>query len=247
MNPASAPLAGRCVWVVEDVATLRLLVAMRLRNAGADVVEAADGAEVRALLPTARGADVVLLDLGLPDVDGLSLAAELGAERCLAFTASTDDATRERCLRAGLAGLVDKTASEELLPELVDFLRRRRDRSIAAVSVRRPLADEEALLRRRYIEFLREQRRALADFFRAAWPTDPARVRSIAHRLSGTAVHFGLPELGPLAKNLSAALRGEDPEAVRSAHEQLDAALARAVDGTEIIHARTGENAPCAS
>ena len=68
---AAAPLTGACVWVVEDVPVLRMLVTTRLRRAGAEVLEAADGAGARALLPRARPADVVCLDLGLPGQLGL--------------------------------------------------------------------------------------------------------------------------------------------------------------------------------
>ncbi|MEE4298327.1 MAG: response regulator [Pseudomonadales bacterium] len=229
---SSEPLAGACIWVVEDVPALRMLVAARLRRAGADVVEAADGAEVRALLPTARSADVVCLDLGLPDVDGLALAAELGVRRCLAFTASTDHATRERCRRAGLPGLLDKTAAEELVPRLADFLARRDNAALATARMRTPVADDAAELAGRYLQFLAQQRSALKELSRDPWPTDAARVRSIAHRMAGTAVHFGLPGLGAAAKALSVALASEDPRRVRAAFDRLDDALAQAAPHT---------------
>jgi two-component system KDP operon response regulator KdpE len=63
------------VLVIEDEAPLRRYLRATLQAHGYRVEEAATGAEGRALLATA-GPGVVLLDLGLPDTDGLDLARE---------------------------------------------------------------------------------------------------------------------------------------------------------------------------
>ena len=65
--------------VVEDEPTMRELVTARLRAAGHQIVAAADGATAVDVV-TRRGApDVVVLDIGLPDIDGYSLLASLRA------------------------------------------------------------------------------------------------------------------------------------------------------------------------
>ena len=66
------------VLVIEDEAPLRRYLRATLQSFGYRVEEAATGAEGRARL-VQLGPDVVLLDLGLPDGDGLSLARELRA------------------------------------------------------------------------------------------------------------------------------------------------------------------------
>ena len=232
------PLSGYCVWVVEDVASLRMLVAARLRRAGADVVEAADGAEVRALLPTARRPDLVCLDLGLPDVDGLTLAEDFGPQRCVAFSASDDEETRERCERAGLSGMLDKTSAEDLVDRVSEYILERTQQE-APVPKPVQLDDDAEVLRRRYLHFLAEQRVALSEFFRnGGEPSDPVRVRSILHRLCGTAVHFDLPEVGQIAKTLSSALKGKDPKLTLATWEHLDDCLARSVEEFHIAEAR---------
>lgn len=69
---------GARVIVVEDDALVRALFSRSLRGAGFEVVEAEDAAACRRSLGD-RAADLVLLDLGLPDENGLELARELRA------------------------------------------------------------------------------------------------------------------------------------------------------------------------
>ena len=64
------------VLVVEDEAPLRRYLRATLQSFGYRVEEAATAREARDLL-VRSGPDVVLLDLGLPDVDGLDLAREI--------------------------------------------------------------------------------------------------------------------------------------------------------------------------
>ena len=63
------------ILVIEDDAPLRRYLRATLQAYGYGVQEAATGAEGRDLLAR-TGPDVVLLDLGLPDVDGLDLTRE---------------------------------------------------------------------------------------------------------------------------------------------------------------------------
>lgn len=64
------------VAVVEDETLTRRAIALSLRRAGFTVHEACDVLACRALLRQAR-LDVIVLDLGLPGIDGMSFAAEL--------------------------------------------------------------------------------------------------------------------------------------------------------------------------
>ena len=60
------------IMLVDDQADLRLLLSENFRARGYEVMEAADGAGLKALL-SGDQPDVVLLDLKLPDADGLDL------------------------------------------------------------------------------------------------------------------------------------------------------------------------------
>ncbi|HWA61357.1 MAG TPA: response regulator transcription factor [Caulobacteraceae bacterium] len=67
------------VVVVEDESFTRRAIAIALREAGFEVVEAADAFACRAVLKQGR-ADAIVLDLGLPGCDGMEFAAELRAQ-----------------------------------------------------------------------------------------------------------------------------------------------------------------------
>lgn len=64
------------VLVVEDEPQMRRFLRLSLTNAGYQVIEAQTGADGLARAAE-RAPDVVLLDLGLPDQDGLSVTARL--------------------------------------------------------------------------------------------------------------------------------------------------------------------------
>ncbi len=71
-------MAATKLLVVDDNPTMRQIFALSLRTVGYEVVEAADGAETLAQAETERP-DLILLDLSLPDSDGLELADRLRA------------------------------------------------------------------------------------------------------------------------------------------------------------------------
>src|SRR5512139_635172 len=60
------------VLVVEDEPQMRRFIRAALSAHGYQVAEAATGSEAVALT-TSRNPDVILMDLGLPDVDGIDL------------------------------------------------------------------------------------------------------------------------------------------------------------------------------
>ena len=66
------------VLLVDDQQELRSLLAESFRARGYEVMEASDGASLRAAFP-GQQPDVALLDLKLPDADGLELLTALKA------------------------------------------------------------------------------------------------------------------------------------------------------------------------
>ncbi len=109
---------GLCL-VVEDDASQRMLLRATLSTAGHRTAEAADGfAALRAVRETPP--DVILLDLGLPDADGLELIPKLLAaaplSRIVVITGQDSVATAVGALRSGARHyLVKPWDREELL------------------------------------------------------------------------------------------------------------------------------------
>jgi len=66
--------AGTCVLVVDDTDASRYVTTRVLRAAGAQIVEAIDGAQALAQAPAA---DVIVLDVNLPDIDGYEVCRRL--------------------------------------------------------------------------------------------------------------------------------------------------------------------------
>ena len=97
------PGSGRRVLVVDDEAPLAALVAGYLARDGFEVAVATDG---QAALAAARtlDPDVVVLDLGLPGLDGMDVVRALrGFSDCyvLMLTARSEDADKLAGLAAG--------------------------------------------------------------------------------------------------------------------------------------------------
>ena len=86
----SGALDGRRALVVDDNATNRMILRRQLRSWGVEAVEAASGSEAIALAAQAaregREFDIGVLDLNMPDMDGIELASCLKSDP---HTAST--------------------------------------------------------------------------------------------------------------------------------------------------------------
>ena len=65
------------ILVVDDEASIRELLTFNLKKNGYEVTAAADGREA---LAKAAGMDLVLLDIMLPEVDGLEVCRRLKAD-----------------------------------------------------------------------------------------------------------------------------------------------------------------------
>ena len=101
------------ILVVEDTPANRALATKLLVAAGHDVVTA-DTAESGIVIARERLPDLVLMDLGLPDMNGWEALTELRADtrsaglRVIAFTAHAMVGDRERALAWGFDGYLSK-------------------------------------------------------------------------------------------------------------------------------------------
>jgi two-component system, cell cycle response regulator DivK len=119
--PADTP---SLVLIVDDNDKNRKLARDVLRAAGLRTLEAASGNEGIALA-AAQLPDVILLDLRLPDMDGIDVARELRSDAStaripvVAFSALEPAGDGDWLLAAGFAGHLKKPISVGVFPEQV--------------------------------------------------------------------------------------------------------------------------------
>jgi len=148
MDPSAAPGAGKLstrtvVLLVEDERDLRLVTSTYLQTHGCRVIEAGDGRQARAQLGSAE-IDVVVLDLGLPDEDGLGLLRELRSSAnvpVVVVTGRGEESDRVVGLELGADDyLVKPFSHRELVARITAVLRRARTAEPASVLRFGPLA-----------------------------------------------------------------------------------------------------------
>jgi len=112
------------VLVIDDEGLLRWSLAETLGDAGYQVVEAQNGREARAAIADEEHPiDVMLVDLKLPDVDGLQLVRE-ARRRCLTcpiliMTAYGSADTLDSAISAGAHGVVAKPFDLEDMLQMI--------------------------------------------------------------------------------------------------------------------------------
>lgn len=129
----------RTIVVIEDEDAIRRGIVDALRMAGHEPVEAADG-EAGLMEARRAGVDLVLLDLLLPKLDGLTVLTELRrahpALPVIILTARGSEDDRIRGLRGGADDYVVKPFSaRELLARVEAVLRRSPERSNPVVRI----------------------------------------------------------------------------------------------------------------
>lgn len=117
------------ILYVEDNPQNMRLVRKMLKADGHDVIEAVDGLTGVALA-TSEMPDIILMDINLPDIDGLEATARLKASPQLAhipviaLTANAMHGDRERFIAAGCDGYLAKPVTRiELFNTVARFLK----------------------------------------------------------------------------------------------------------------------------
>ena len=119
------------IAVIEDDETIRTLLQMLLRNAGFTSVRAAERGDTGLELVRRHKPDLVLLDLMLPGLDGLTICRRiretpaLANTRILMLTAKSEDADVVRGLELGADDYVTKPFSRSVLLARIQAVLRR--------------------------------------------------------------------------------------------------------------------------
>jgi len=119
------------ILIVDDVATNRIVMKVKLTAAGYLPILAADGASSLAMAHH-HHPDLILLDLLLPDISGLEVLAKLRADPILRhvpvimFSASQDPTARIKAFRAGADDFLQKPIDDQtMLARIRSFMRAR--------------------------------------------------------------------------------------------------------------------------
>ncbi len=116
---------SRRILAVDDSASMRHMVGVTLRAAGYEVIEAADGHEA---LEYARqhSVDLVLADVNMPRMDGITLVAELRAlpsyklTPLLLLTTESSPQSKQQGKQAGATGWIVKPFHPDQLLATLD-------------------------------------------------------------------------------------------------------------------------------
>jgi two-component system chemotaxis response regulator CheY len=104
---------AKTLLIVDDSASIRQVVSLTLKGAGYDVIEACDGVDALGKL-NGRKVNLIISDLNMPNMDGLTLLEEVKKRPAYKFTpfvlltTETDPSKRERAKAAGAKAWVVK-------------------------------------------------------------------------------------------------------------------------------------------
>ena len=251
-DEGSAPLPeGVRVLLAEDNPANRKLMAALLGRLHWQIREAATGEEALRLF-VRTPFDLVLLDIQMPELDGLEVARRIralekarsaGRVLLVALTAFATKEDRRRCLEVGmdeylpkpvtpvelrrtLGGLLSRRASSEEEPEPRG---EGRGASVTDLEVLRAMTEGDEELMREFVEeFLQSlpEQRAVLD--RAYRDQDEGETAYVLHRLKGGASYLGGREMESLSADLMTLYRAGRGEEARPRIPELLGLLARA-------------------
>lgn len=202
--PAQSPLR---VLIAEDHPVNQEFAAEAMRGLGHRVSVASDGNE--ALAEVLRDSfDLVLMDVQMPGLDGLEVTrrARAGGVKTpiYALTAHNRKQDRDRCLEAGMDGVLTKPIDARQLVSVSRTLRPHSDPVMDAVG-------GSLKLLTRVSDAFRKQTPALLETIRGAVRERNAEVLyQAAHKLKGSVSHFqGLPAV-EMTQQIEVAARDHD-------------------------------------
>lgn len=261
MSAVMPAQAGPRVLLVEDDPLSQEVACGMLAALGIAVDTAGDGAE--ALRRAAAAVpDLVLMDIQMPVMDGLSAARAMRSDPALAdlpiiaMSANAFPEDRRRCLEAGMDGHIPKPVDPaKLREELARWLPIHDNspgdasasspvsRSVPAIDVAaglRYFGGREDAYHRMLGRFV-ALRASDASSVRAALSSgDPLAASRLAHSLKSMAATLGAETLRSASARVEALIGEGDARAVESALRALDAALVAACAGMADILSASG-------
>jgi two-component system chemotaxis response regulator CheY len=110
--------------IVDDSASMRQLVSFTIKDAGFDVIEAANGRDAIGKVD-GKKLDMVITDLNMPEMDGIALIKQLRGKAEYKFTpivmltTESQESKQQEGKQAGASGWIVKPFTPEKLLEVV--------------------------------------------------------------------------------------------------------------------------------
>jgi signal transduction histidine kinase/HPt (histidine-containing phosphotransfer) domain-containing protein len=245
MLPPSPP-SGMRVLLVDDIAMNRDVIGAFLHAAGHEVLPVASGQEA-VRLASEQAFDLILMDLRMPDMDGLeatrqirALPAPRGWIPILALTAYTFPEQVAQCREAGMDGHIAKPVEYATLVRAIADAIAGVSSSWVSHSPSPPLAEAEEpappgfdrAVFGQMLEFLppdeivtnlqllRAQEEQILELLDN--PAAPALLAETAHTLASAAGMFGFTALSTVSRSFQQALTLDAPEADHLARRMRD-------------------------
>ena len=114
---------AKTILIVDDSSSLRLVVRMALTGAGYDVIEAGDGQQGLAQLDKAAKVNLIVSDVNMPNMDGITFVAHVKAHPrhrftpVIMLTTEGQDAKKAQAKAAGARAWIVKPFNP---PQLLD-------------------------------------------------------------------------------------------------------------------------------
>jgi signal transduction histidine kinase/HPt (histidine-containing phosphotransfer) domain-containing protein len=227
------PPRQKRVLVAEDNQVNQRVAARLLENLGHVVHVVGDGrAALRAL--ECERFDLVLMDVQMPDMDGLEATAELRRREqgtgwrapVIALTAHAMKGDRERCLAAGMDGYLSKPVQWEELRQVIDSILGSDNRTVFdRAALLANLGGDWKELRELAALFLAERPGLIAAAREALAGGDLPALARVAHTLKGTLGSMSAPAALATAERLEMLARQGDAPQVPAALTALEASL----------------------
>jgi two-component system chemotaxis response regulator CheY len=115
---------SKVIMTVDDSASVRQMVSFTLKNAGYDVVEAADGTDAMTKLGSTT-VHMLITDLNMPNMDGIELIKAVRSDGghkfipIIMLTTESQDAKKQEGKAAGATGWIVKPFKPEQLTAVV--------------------------------------------------------------------------------------------------------------------------------
>ena len=225
---AAARLANRTVLVVDDNALNQEVVTDMLLAVDVQVDRASDGLEAIRKLGE-RHYDVVLMDVHMPGMDGLTASRQIRAQPrfaqlpIIALTAQVLVEERGATVAAGMSAHLTKPIDEALLYQaLLDVLE---DSTVGAYSLAR-LGNDVPRLQKLLSGFLHDTAEAPAKLNALVAAGELRQAASLVHFIRGAAFYMEATALCEVAGRFEIAARAVDRPTVQATLEEFVALLA---------------------